>query len=228
MGVPNREDLVEIYRKRAKNYDSTAGRFELFGYREGLYRKRAVEALGLEPGDTVVEIGCGTGLNLPLLQECIGHEGKIIGVEMTDAMLEMAKQRVADEEWANVELVHIDAASFRFPSGIDGILSTFVITLVPEFDAVIRDGFEALKPGKRLAILDYKVPSNWLSLSKPLLPLFLRPFGYNANALKRKPWKSIDKYMKNTSLIEFFGGFVYIASGERSEEALEAELEGSA
>jgi demethylmenaquinone methyltransferase/2-methoxy-6-polyprenyl-1,4-benzoquinol methylase len=50
-------------------------------------RKRAVRALNLQRGDTVVDIGCGTGLNFPLLQGAIGPEGTIVGVDLTDAML---------------------------------------------------------------------------------------------------------------------------------------------
>ena len=61
--------LIGIYRKRAKNYDLYARLFPLLGFRQQVYRTKAVQALNLRPGDTVVDIGCGTGLNFPLLEQ---------------------------------------------------------------------------------------------------------------------------------------------------------------
>ena len=129
--VLSKNEVVDIYRKRTKPYDFTANLYYLMGFREWAYRQRAVEALGLHTGDTVVEIGCGTGLNFALLQQTVGPMGRIIGVDLTDAMLEQARQRVADNDWSNVELVHRDAAEYRFPQDIDGILSTFALALSP-------------------------------------------------------------------------------------------------
>ncbi len=86
--------IVDIYRKRAKHYDVSANLYYLIGFREYAYRRKAVAALKLQPGDTVVEIGCGTGLNFPLLQQAVGPEGRLIGVDLTDSMLEQARQRV--------------------------------------------------------------------------------------------------------------------------------------
>jgi hypothetical protein len=64
--------LVDLYRKRAPRYDWSAQLYYVLGFREWAYRKKAVRALRLRPGDTVVEIGCGTGLNFGLLQEAVG------------------------------------------------------------------------------------------------------------------------------------------------------------
>lgn len=64
----NRDQLIELYRVRAKRYNFTANLYYLLGFREWRYRKRATTVLSLKPGDTVVEIGCGTGLNFSLLQ----------------------------------------------------------------------------------------------------------------------------------------------------------------
>ncbi len=76
-----RSELKDLYRRRAKRYDFTANLYYLVGFREWSYRKKAVAALRLRPGDTVVEIGCGTGLNFGLLQTAVGPSGRIIGVE---------------------------------------------------------------------------------------------------------------------------------------------------
>ncbi len=71
------KEIINLYRLRAGRYDFTANLYYLIGYRELAYRKRAVDALGLLPGDTVVEIACGTGLNFPLLECAVGPSGQI-------------------------------------------------------------------------------------------------------------------------------------------------------
>jgi demethylmenaquinone methyltransferase/2-methoxy-6-polyprenyl-1,4-benzoquinol methylase len=148
----NRQKIQDLYRKRAERYNLTANLYYLIGLREWHYRQRAVDALQRKKGDVVVELGCGTGLNFPLLQRIIGPEGRIIGVDLTDRMLEQANKRVSRHGWNNVELVLADAASFAFPAGVNGILSTFALTLMPGYDRIIRTGRDSLAPGGRFAI----------------------------------------------------------------------------
>ena len=212
------EEIVDIYRKRAKRYDLTANLYRLVGFREPAYRRMAVKALNLHRGDTVVEIGCGTGLNFSLLRRAVGPSGKIIGVDLTDAMLAQARRRVEDEGWANVELVQSDAAQYQFPTDVSGIMSSFAITLVPEFDQVIRNGCKALSPGKRWVVLDFKLPTQpLLRLFVPLVVFVTRPFGVRIEMAERHPWESIDRYLVNTTLTALYMGMAYMAVGERGE-----------
>jgi len=104
----SREEVTRAYRKRSSRYDRTVSLFNLFGpfgFNIPVWRCEAVRALDLQRGDTVVDIGCGTGLNFPLLQEAIGPEGRIIGVDLSDAMLAQAHRRAVENDWQNVELV---------------------------------------------------------------------------------------------------------------------------
>ncbi len=212
--ILGKEEILQLYRKRAKNYDISANLYYLLGIREQAYRKKAVKALNLRSGDTVVEIGCGTGLNFPLLQREVGSTGRIIGVDLTDHMLDQARKRVARKGWFNVELVHADAAKYKFPRAVTGIISTFAITLIPEYDSIIENGAKALAPGGRFVVLDLKMPEN--------LPFWLirfgvwiaSPFGTTLEAGKRHPWESIDRYLTNTSQTQFYLGFIYISVGE--------------
>ena len=162
--------LISLYRKRAKRYDRSALLLYFAGFRHWAYRKHSIRSLTLNRGDTVVDVGCRTGLDFSLLQQQVGPLGRIIGVDLTDAMLDEAAARIAADRWSNVELVNSDVAAYVFPSVVDGILSTFALTLVPQFDEVIRNGALALQPGKRFVILDFKMPSGWfLNKAAPLL-----------------------------------------------------------
>lgn len=208
--------LRDLYRRRAPRYDLTANLYYLLGFREWAYRKRAVEALRLRPGDTVVEVGCGTGLNLPLLRAAVGDRGRVIGVDMTDAMLETALQRVAAKRWRNVELTLGDAAVYRFPEGVDGILSTFALTLVPDFDGVIRRGAQSLRRGGRWVVADLKLPgAGWQNALLPLLLPLFRPFGVTRDLGERHPWESLRRHLRDFGMEERYLGYTYVAWGEK-------------
>jgi SAM-dependent methyltransferase len=116
-----REHLIATYRKKAKHYDLTSRLYPAPGYPQRGQRLRAVRALGLQPGDTVIDMACGTGLNFPLIQAAIGPAGRILGVDLTDAMLGRARDRVEANGWGNVQLVQSDAVEFDFPPGVDDL-----------------------------------------------------------------------------------------------------------
>lgn len=208
--------LRNLYRARSANYDFSANLYYLIGFREVRYRKRAVSTLGLNPGDTVVEIGCGTGLNFPYLLQSIGETGRLIGVDLTDAMLEKAREKIHRNGWQNVELVETDAAHYQFPTGIQGVLSTFALTLVPEYEQVIDHAARALARGGRLVIADFKKPDRWPLWLVKLAVLITRPFGVTLDLTDRKPWEVMTKYFSRVDVIELFAGSVYIAMGEKS------------
>src|SRR5262249_3447781 len=128
------DQVAELYRRRAKGYDAS-GIGALAGW-----RRKAARQMNLRRGDLVVDVGCGTGLNFSPLQQAIGPEGKIIGVDLTEAMLDQARGRVAQHGWTNVELVQSDAALYEFPAQVGGILATFALTFVPNTAQVIRNG----------------------------------------------------------------------------------------
>ena len=211
----NKEHIAKLYKKRAKNYDISANLYYLIGIREYAYREMAVKALKLKQGDTIVELGCGTGLNFRLLRERVGSEGKIIGVDLTAEMLSEANKRIERHNWSNVELVQSDAVAYNFPDRTDGIISTFAITLIPEYDKIIKKGAAALSPGKKLVVLDFKMPDSWPMWLVKFFVIITRPFGVTLDLADRHPWESIDQCL---DLVEFstkyFGG-IYIAAGQK-------------
>ena len=217
-----REHIVGVYRDRAKRYDITAKLYYLIGFPQRTYRRKAVQALRLRPGDTVVEIGCGTGLNFSLIERQIGPEGRIVGVDLTDAMLAQARRRVENRGWSNVSLVRADALDFQFPAGVNAIVSTFALSLVPECAEVIAHGCAALSPGGRWAVLDTKPPQGapgWLA--QGWLEA-VRPFAVTDELLTTRPWEASRAEMRDRltdfSWTELFFGFAYLATGARDQE----------
>jgi ubiquinone/menaquinone biosynthesis C-methylase UbiE len=214
-----RERLIETYRKKAKHYDITSRLYPVPGYPERAQRLRAVQALGLRAGDSVIDIACGTGLNFPLIEEQIGAGGRIIGVDLTDAMLARAQDRIAAHGWSNVSLVQSDAAEFDFPTQADAILSTYALTQVPECAAVIAHGAAALSRGGRWVVLDLKVPGNTPGWLAQLGTAAVRPFAAIDEWIMRRPWDAIRAAMQeelaDLSWTELFFGTAFLAAGSR-------------
>ena len=206
--------IAQVYDKRAKRYDFTAHLYYLLGFRLSAYREKAVGALDLKRGDTVVEIGCGTGLNFPLLRAAVGPEGKIVGVDLSPEMLAVAGERIKRNNWKNFELVHSDAATYEFPEAVDGVISTGAITYIPEYDQVIERGAKALAPGKRFVILDFKKPAKWPLWLIKLFFFTMRPFGVTLDITERHPVESIDRHLRTVQFIELYFGGAYLCVGE--------------
>ena len=225
-----REHLIETYRKKAKHYDLTSQFYPAPGYPQRAQRRRAVHALGLSPGDSVVDIACGTGLNFSLIEQRIGPDGRIVGVDLTDAMLAQAQHRIEAEGWSNVSLVQADAAEFDFPAEVDAILSTYALSHVPECGAVIAHGAAALSRGGRWVVLDLKIPDNAPRWLEQLGIALGRPFGSIDEWLVRRPWEAIRVAMQERlaalSWTELFFGTAFLAAGSCGFDAVDEPPRG--
>jgi ubiquinone/menaquinone biosynthesis C-methylase UbiE len=201
------------------------------GYPQRAQRLRAVQALGLRPGDSVVDIACGTGLNFSLIEQVIGPDGRIVGVDLTDAMLAQAQHRIETNGWSNIRLVQSDAAEFDFPTEVDAILSTYALTQVPECGDVIAHGSAALSRGGRWVVLDLKIPDSpprWLA---QLGIAVARPFGSIDEWIGRRPWEVIRAAMQDgladPSWTELFFGTAFLAAGSRGSGTVGERPQGS-
>lgn len=209
----SREKVQDMYQSRAKQYDFTTILFRLIGLRMRAYRLAAIKKLSLQRGDFVIELGCGTGLNFTFLINNIGPEGRLIGVDLTPGMLDIAQVRVQRSGWKNVELIQSDVTVFDFPKGVNGVLATGLFGYIPEYDRVIKEASQSLVPGGHIAILDGKQPENLPSwLFRSVLKLG-GPFGYTPEYFNVRPWESVERYLKETSFETRYGGMIYILSG---------------
>lgn len=209
----SKQKVQDMYQSGAKHYDFTTILFRLLGLRMKAYRSRAIEKLTLQRGDSVVELGCGTGLNFPFLLEQIGPEGQIIGVDLTPGMLEIAQSRVNRYGWENVELIQSDIVAYDFPEKVDGVLATGLFGYIPEYDQVIKAASQSLVPGGHLSILDGKQPDNLPSWLFKIVLKLGKPFGYTPEYFNVRPWESVERYLEETTFETRYGGMIYILSG---------------
>jgi arsenite methyltransferase len=118
----------------------------------------------LRPGEVVVDLGSGGGLDVFLAAKKVGPEGKAIGIDMTPEMLTRARENAKRQGLDNVEFHEATIDNLPIPDGsVDCVISNCVINLAPDKQAVLREIARVLKPGGRVAVSD-------IALKRPLPP----------------------------------------------------------
>jgi len=137
----------------ARVYENIAWAYDLvFGPALHPGRVDAIRRMAIKPGDRVLEVGVGTGINTSLYpRDC-----SVTGIDLSSSMLEKARERVARKGVRNVRLLQMDAANLKFADDtFDIVYAPYVISVVPDPVAVAREMRRVCRPGGRIIILNH-------------------------------------------------------------------------
>jgi arsenite methyltransferase len=192
------------YRKRAAGYDATCGP-------TWPIRERTVAALQLQPGQRVLDVGCGTGLSLPLLRAGVGEAGRVYGIDQSPEMLAVARRRVDEHGWGNVQLMEAAAQCVDLPEPMDALLFHYTHDVLRSPAALSRL-LACARPRARVAIAGIKYFPAWLA---PLNPwVYFKNYGYNgAPGDLRTPWDRIAPFLEDWQMTPTQFGMGYIGIG---------------
>jgi arsenite methyltransferase len=144
--------------------------------------------LALEPGQTVLDLGSGGGIDVLLSAKRVGPTGKAYGLDMTDEMLSLARENQRKAGATNVEFLKGTIEAIPLPdNSVDVIISNCVINLSSDKDAVMREAFRVLKPGGRFAVSDVVVRGDVPADIRRSMELWV---GCIAGALEEKEYAS--------------------------------------
>jgi phosphatidylethanolamine/phosphatidyl-N-methylethanolamine N-methyltransferase len=167
-------DFVEgVYDKLAKVYDL------IFGPSLHPGRIQAIQRMSIKPGERVLEVGVGTGINLPLYPpDCT-----VTGIDFSSSMLEKARERAARKETANVRLLQMDAADLKFADdAFDIVYAPYLISVVPDPIKVAREMRRVCRPGGRIIFLNHFLsPNGLLSRIERLISPFTIHIGFKSD-----------------------------------------------
>ena len=143
----------------------------------------------LEPGEVVLDLGSGGGIDVILSARRVGPTGKAYGLDMTDDMLALAKQNAAEANVTNVEFLRGQIESIPLPSNtVDVVISNCVINLSSDKRTVLAEAFRVLKPGGRFAVSDVVVRGDMPPEVRKSMELWI---GCVAGALEEQEFLSL-------------------------------------
>ena len=185
--------------------------------RESERRERAIEALSLDSGEQVLDLGCGPGNSFAALRTRVGSAGRVVGLDYSPGMARQARLRARDSGWANVHAIHGDAGRPGLADGaFDAVYASMSLSAMPEPDRAMEAAYRALRPGGRIVVLDARPFQEfpWTLLNPVVVPL--SKWATNWFPDTDIPAQIADRF-ESTRIATFDGGVTFIATARKPE-----------
>jgi demethylmenaquinone methyltransferase/2-methoxy-6-polyprenyl-1,4-benzoquinol methylase len=205
--TPDRAKALARYRAMAAEYDRSCRRILAL-------RRAAIDSLMLNAGETVFDVACGTGPTLLALAEKVGARGKVVGIEQSPEMAEIARSRLVDSPLAGAVSVVVSAVEdVRLAERADALLFSYTHDVLQN-PAAVRRLMQHAKPGARVAVLATRFLPWWWGAPLNLFTGFRsRNYLTTFHGLS-KPWEPLQPYCADIRFVRgFFCGTSCLAVG---------------
>jgi tRNA A58 N-methylase Trm61 len=192
------------YYEHARSYNRDTGVFQP-------YRRAVVEALPLQPGQVVLDVGCGTGLCCGLLRDKVGPGGAVIGIEESPEMAAVAREHIAREGWRNVTVVQSQAEDARLGGTADAALFCAVHDILQSPDA-LRNVMANLCPGGWVAAGGGKWAAPVMVAVNSMVQMLHAPYVRDFSGFDR-PWRHLERLVEDVQVREMAFGGGYVMTG---------------
>jgi ubiquinone/menaquinone biosynthesis C-methylase UbiE len=204
MRGPNHRLAIEKYRALAPIYDRWTAP-------SAPYRRRAVKLLSLTPGESVLDVACGTGVNFSLLERCVGPAGRIVGVDVSPDMLVRARERAERAGWNNVTLIEGKVEEAELGGPFDAAVFSLTHDVLQSKAAVERV-VGSLRPGGRVSAFGAKWAPAWRMPINLAVRLAARRYVTTLENLDR-PWAELERLVPALQIEPVALGGAYVAWG---------------
>jgi demethylmenaquinone methyltransferase/2-methoxy-6-polyprenyl-1,4-benzoquinol methylase len=192
------------YYEHARSYNRDTGLFQP-------YRHAVVEALPLQPGQVVLDVGCGTGLCCGLLREKVGPCGTVIGIEESPEMAAVAREHIAREGWRNVTVVQSPAEDARLEATADAALFCAVHDIL-QSPGALRNVMAKLYPGAWVAAGGGKWAAPVMVAVNSMVRALHAPYVRDFSGFDR-PWRYLEHLVEDVRVREMAFGGGYVMTG---------------
>ena len=203
--VPDSDEARHKYRGLAAVYDKWIRLIAPM-------RLRVIERLCLQVGEHVLDMGCGTDASFAALREAVGPTGRVTGVELSEEMTAVARRRIDDQGWDNVEVMVGDAAVVPLPTDVDAVLF-FLVHDLTRLPRAVERAVAAGRPGARVVAFGAVRATHRKAcpvnvIVKTIARRYITTFeGFDA------PWSHLAGFVPDLRVRRLLAGGAYVATG---------------
>jgi ubiquinone/menaquinone biosynthesis C-methylase UbiE len=203
------EKALADYREIAQQYDHSTRRIN------GV-RLKAIAALRLAPGDTVLDVGCGTGFCFAAILQRIGAAGRLLAFDPSPDLLAIARERVRVAGWRNITLLEANAEQVDLAGARPSALLFSYVHDIMQSEAALRNLLPQAAPGARVAITSTRLwPASWPLAGAVNRYLWRTHEKYITNREENfeRPWAKLEPWLEGLQVNVCWPGWRYVASG---------------
>jgi ubiquinone/menaquinone biosynthesis C-methylase UbiE len=201
---PDHRLALDQYRRRARNYDRLARLTRRL-------RERAIQRRELRAGQTVIDVACGTGLTFALIEDQIGPDGRLVGIDLGPEMLSQARERMAANSWRNITLIESAIEDAAIPIMADAAIFVLTHDVMRSLDELTNVPAHVDRGG-RVSVAGAKQAPRWAIPAKLYLRYAKRRYTTTSEGFAR-PWNILKAFVPDLQVKPLLLGGAYVASG---------------